>query len=143
MYHHFASKQALVIAYLEDQKHGWKAGADAADNPGSSAGERIGYLFTVLADAVDSGTFHGCPFTNAAIERPDDSQIWAVIIDYRRVVAAHFGGLLGAGASPQLVALLMVLYDGATTGAKLSHSSHEVRIASELAQQLVQRTEAG
>lgn len=137
MYHHFAGKQALVVAYLQAQKIEWQTSVEAVDHPELSAAERIAAMFAVVADAVDQGTFHGCPFTNAAIERPEDGDVLALISSYRRAVADHIGFLLGDRGSAVLIALLMVLYDGATTAAKLTRSSVDVRIASNLAQQLV------
>ena len=140
MYHHFAGKQALVIAYLQAQKIGWQSGVEAADQATSSSTERIAAMFAVLADSVDHGTFHGCPFTSAAIERPDDQEIREVITAYRHTVGDHIRVLLDNRNSPGLVSRLMVLYDGATTAAKLTGNSGDVRIASQLAQQLVADT---
>jgi AcrR family transcriptional regulator len=140
MYHHFASKQALVIAYLQAQKIGWQSSVEGVDQPKSSTAERIEAMFAVLADAVDQGAFHGCPFTNAAIERPDDPEIRELITAYRHTVGDHISVLLEEHSSPNLVSMLMVLYDGATTAAKLTRNSSDVRIASQLAQQLVQAT---
>ena len=137
MYHHFASKQALVIAYLQTQKTGWQSSVEAVDQPTSSSAERIEAMFAMLADAVDQGTFYGCPFTNAAIERPDDPEIRELIAAYRHTVGDHISLLLGEHSSPSLVSGLMVLYDGATTAAKLTRNSRDVRIASQLAQQVV------
>jgi AcrR family transcriptional regulator len=140
MYHHFASKQALVIAYLQAQKIGWQSRVEGVDQPTSSTAERIEAMFAVLADAVDQGTFHGCPFTNAAIERPDDPEIRELIVAYRHAVGDHISVLLGEHSSPNLVSMLMVLYDGATTAAKLTQNSSDVRIASQLAQRLARDT---
>ena len=140
MYHHFASKQALVIAYLQAQKIGWQSSVEGVDQPKSSTAARIEAMFAVLADAVDQGAFHGCPFTNAAIERPDDPEIRELITAYRHSVGVHISVLLGEHSSPNLVSMLMVLYDGATTAAKLTRNSSDVRIASQLAQQLVLAT---
>jgi AcrR family transcriptional regulator len=140
MYHHFAGKQALVIAYLQAQIIGWQNSVETADQATSSSAERIAAMFAVLADAVDHGTFHGCPFTSAAIERPDDPEIREVIAAYRHTVGDHIRVLLDNRNSPSLVSMLMVLYDGATTAAKLTGNSSDVRIASQLAQQLVAGT---
>jgi AcrR family transcriptional regulator len=140
MYHHFASKQALVVAYLQAQKIGWKNGVEAVDQPTSSTARRIEAMFGVLADTVDQGTFCGCPFTNAAVEKPNDPEIGELVTAYRHTVGDHIRGLLGENCSPTLVSMLMVLYDGATTAAKLTRHSSDVRIASHLAQQLVTDT---
>lgn len=137
MYHHFAGKQALVIAYLDAEKEAWQAGAEAGDDASLPSAERVAAIFSSVARAVDAGTFHGCPFTNAVIERPKDEEIRAVIRDYRRAVADHLRMILGVASSPALVTTLMVLYDGAITAAKLSGQSGDVAIAGDVARKLV------
>lgn len=137
MYHHFASKQALVIAYLHAEECAWKEAAEAADRSTLSSPDRIAIMFTTVADAVDAGTFHGCPFTNAAIERPDDAEIREIIAHYRRIVASHIVNLLGVGIADPLISQLMLLYDGALTSAKQTGGSSLVTVARSLAQDMV------
>ncbi len=137
MYHHFQNKQALVAAYLRGQEEAWKRKAEAVDSPMASAPERIALMFSVVADAVIDGTFHGCPFTNAVVERPHDEVIRDIVKDYRRTVAKHIGHLLGARADDHIVSQVMVLYDGAITSVKQTHEAALVETASSMAQQLV------
>ncbi len=95
MYHHFDGKQALVLAYLRQELDLWRRRAELLDRPERPAGERVGLLFDALAGSVDDGTFHGCPFTNAVIERPDDPAVGQVVTDYRQAFARHLGALTG------------------------------------------------
>ena len=134
MYHHFDGKQGLVLAYLRQELDLWRRRAELLDRPDRPAGERVGLLFSALAGSVDDGTFHGCPFTNAVIERPDDPAVGQVVADYRQAFARHLGALTGAPAEDPLVGHLMLLYDGAMTAAKLTHDSAAVRMAGTLAQ---------
>lgn len=137
MYHHFHSKQALVAAYLRGQEDAWKRNAEAVDSPTASAPERVALLFSVVANAVITGTFHGCPFTNAVVECPHDEAIREIVKDYRRTVAEHIGSLLRTHPDDPVVSKVMVLYDGAITSAKQTHEALLVEMASEMAQQLV------
>lgn len=135
MYHHFDGKQGLVLAYLRHELAQWRRRAELLDRPDRPAAERVGLLFSELADSVDNGSFHGCPFTNATIERPDDPEVGQVVADYRQDFARHWGALTQTTADDPLVGHLMLLYDGATTAAKLTRDSAVVRRAGDLAQQ--------
>lgn len=139
MYHHFQNKQALVAAYLRGQEDAWKRKAEAVDSPSASAPERVALMFSVVANAVINGTFHGCPFTNAVVERPNDEVIREIVKGYRHTVAEHIGDLLGTHADDRIVAQVMVLYDGAITSVKQTHEAAPVAMASSMAQQLVRR----
>ena len=137
MYHHFPSKQALIMAYLQEQKIKWQAGVEALDRPDSSASERVAAMFAGLADSVDQGRYYGCPFTNAAIERPEDPEIRALIADYLQAECDHVAFLLGEHNTPTLVSMVLVLYGGAMTAAKLTRNSSDILVASRIAQHLV------
>lgn len=137
MYHHFDGKQGLVLAYLHEELELWRRRAELLDRPNQPAGERVGLLFSALAGSVDDGTFHGCPFTNAVIERPEDPAVSQVVAEYRQALTRHLGALTGAPVEDPLVSHLLLLYDGATTAAKLTHDSTVVRMAGTLAQQQI------
>ena len=139
MYHHFQNKQALVAACLRGQVDAWKRNAEAVDSPTVSAPERVALMFSVVANAVINGTFHGCPFTNAVVECPNDETIREIVKEYRRTVAEHIGHLLGTHADDPVVSQVMVLYDGAITSAKQTQEAALVETASIMAQQLVRQ----
>ncbi|MEO6505780.1 MAG: TetR/AcrR family transcriptional regulator [Terrimesophilobacter sp.] len=136
MYHHFHNKQGLVATYLRGQEDAWKRNAEAVDSPTASAPQRVALMFSVVANAVTNGTFHGCPFTNAVVECPHDEAIRKIVKEYRRTVAEHIGHLLGTHPDDPVVSQVMVLYDGAITSAKQTHDPELVEMASVMAQQL-------
>ena len=137
MYHHFGSKQALVVAYLEREEAIWRVSSAARDDPEADPTERLAMFFDGISTDVIAGTFHGCPFMNAAIERPDDPEIHRVIAHYRAELAAHIAALIGAAAPSSLVLKLTVLYDGAKASAKMTREPALVELAADTACELV------
>lgn len=137
MYHHFEGKQALVLAYLRQELELWRCDAERSDEPDRPAEERVGLLFDKLAASVDDQSFHGCPFTAAVVERPEDRAIGEVVTDYRQAFARHLGALIASPTDDPVVAHLQLLYDGALTAAKQTHDSAAVRVAGAVAQQIV------
>ncbi len=133
MYHHFGSKQALVVAYLQREETIWKTASAARDDLEAFPTARLAIFFDGISTDVIAGTFHGCPFMNAAIERPEDPEIHRVITHYRGELALHIAALIGADASSSLVLKLMVLYDGAKTSAKMTLDPALVKLAADMA----------
>lgn len=138
LYHHFDGKQGLLLAYLERERDGWLANAMNIDDPGVSAGDRVELLFGSIGVAVRSGTFHGCPFTNAVIERPDDAEVQAVVEDHNRQLSEHIADLIGRPASDRVVEQIFVLYNGALTTLKVTRDLGYAQQASQLARRLVE-----
>jgi AcrR family transcriptional regulator len=74
MYRHFPSKEALVLAYLEQREVVWTRSwlqADVcrrADDPG----ERLLAIFDVFDEWFHTPTFEGCAFINVMLETADD-----------------------------------------------------------------------
>ncbi len=137
LYNNFASKEALVVAYLEHELDGWIVGARAQDDPLAPSTERVAALFESLARSVESHTFHGCPFTNAVIELPDCFPVRAVADRYRDAVRAHLAHIGRQAADSTAAARLLLLYDAAITAAKVARDAALVREASTMAQELV------
>ena len=137
LYNNFASKEALVVAYLEQELQGWVENAGALDDPLKPARDRVVALFDAIARSVESHTFHGCPFTNAVIELPECAAVRLVAVRYRDVVRAHFADLAAKDLSSATVCRLVLLYDGAITAAKVADDAALVRAASTMAQELV------
>ncbi|MEO6200419.1 MAG: helix-turn-helix domain-containing protein [Cryobacterium sp.] len=138
LYNNFANKEALVVAYLEQELDGWVEDARGLDNPLAPRRERVSALFEALARSVESNTFHGCPFTNAVIELPACASVRAVADRYREAVRAHIADLAGQDASSTVVSRLTLLYDAAITAAKVARDASLVREASTMAQELVE-----
>ncbi|MDO8188598.1 TetR/AcrR family transcriptional regulator [Conexibacter sp. JD483] len=126
-YRHFASKQDLVLAYLQAAHDAIEAGF-AALAAAHDAPERL--LEAVAADIarqIEQPGFHGCAFICAAaeFEDPDDP--------IRRAVVAHRDWFLGAirdaftaagHSQPEEAALqYVILRDGAMVGGHLGDSA--------------------
>lgn len=137
LYNNFASKEALVVAYLEEELNGWVDQAQALDDPRRPTRERVAALFEALAVSVESHTFYGCPFTNAVIELPECVSVRQVADRYRDAVRSHISGLVRQDQGSTIVSRLVLLYDGAITAAKVAHDAALVREASAMAQELV------
>jgi AcrR family transcriptional regulator len=141
LYNNFAGKEALVVAYLEEELDGWVRSVRAMDDPRAARPQRVAALFEALALSVETHTFYGCPFTNAVIELPECASVRTVAERYREVVRAHIADLAGTDAASIAVSRLVLLYDAAITAAKVGRDAVLVREAGGMAQELVQTTE--
>ena len=141
LYNNFASKEALVVAYLEQELDSWVRNVRALDDLLAPRPQRMAALFEALALSVESHTFYGCPFTNAVIELPECVSVRAVAERYREVVRAHIADLAGEDVASTSVSRLVLLYDAAITAAKVGRDAALVREAGSMAQELVQTTD--
>lgn len=137
LYHHFGGKQGLVLAYLERERDAWLAGAQLAYDPAVDAATRLERMFGTVAAAVRDGSFHGCPFTNAVIERPDDAEVRASVDDYTRRLRVHIATLIDEEASDAVVGDIFVIYNGALTAVKLTRDVAYLEEAGRLARSLI------
>ncbi|MDJ0338762.1 TetR/AcrR family transcriptional regulator [Cryobacterium sp. PH31-O1] len=137
LYNNFASKEALVVAYLEQELDGWVRKVHGQDDPLAQRSDRIATVFEDIARAVESHTFFGCPFTNAVIELPDCAAVRVVADRYRTMLRAHLAEISGADAASSLASRLVLLYDAAITAAKMGRDDGMISEASALAQELV------
>ena len=137
LYNNFASKEALVVAYLEQELDGWIQNARTLDDQLLPRRQRVAALFEALARSVETHTFHGCPFTNAVIELPECVSVRTVAEHYRGAVRSHLADIGGQDAASTAASRLVLLYDGAITAAKVARDAALVREASNLAQELV------
>jgi AcrR family transcriptional regulator len=136
LYLHFASKDDLVLAYLESRAEEYMTGwrqvlAQTADLP---AAERLDAVFRTLQAFAATAEFRGCPFLNAAAELFDPAHAGhGPITCYRAFVRRDlFGEIVrAAGVSDhdQVAAQLQVLYDGALAGATIEGSTEPVERA--------------
>jgi len=118
LYRNFASKDALVTAWLEDRNQAfWRRWERAeATCPGDPRGQMAAIL-DMVAGRVTHPHWRGCPFLNTATEFPEpDHPARAVILANKRAVYERLRGLAArAGArEPELLAQqLQLLIDGA------------------------------
>jgi AcrR family transcriptional regulator len=116
-YRSFASKDALVTAYLREQEREYWAWWDAAvarypDDPR----RQIEALFESQLEIAMSKGCRGCPLGNAAVEISDDEdELSTLVRAYKQQVRKRLQGMargLGAPDAESLGDALMLLLDG-------------------------------
>ena len=120
MYAHFAGKDALVAAYLEQRHHEWRAVWDEVLAELTDPRDRLLSVFDAVARFRDrSGNRRGCAFLAAATELPagHPGQHWltadtALLVERLRDLAE----VAGAEQPADLALDLLLLYDGALAG---------------------------
>jgi AcrR family transcriptional regulator len=137
LYNNFESKEALVVAYLEQELTALAAKVSAQDDPLAPRRDRVAVVFADLARAVDSHTFYGCPFTNAVIELPDCAAVRVVAERYRTILRAHLADMAGTDAASTTASRLILLYDAAITAAKVGRDTDLILEACTMAQELI------
>lgn len=120
LYAHFASKDELVAAYLEEKGRSVRTelGAHLA-NPRLGAKAKVLKFFDMIVGAAASPTFRGCAFSNASAEVANpEHPIRVAARRQRQWLQETFLTLAREIAGPgptaeRLAGSLMVLYDGA------------------------------
>ncbi|MDR3620603.1 MAG: TetR/AcrR family transcriptional regulator [Paludisphaera borealis] len=117
LYRNFASKDELVVAYLEERNRrffAWWDRATGADD--DDPRERLWNLIAATIEKVRHPEHRGCPFLNTSTEFPDAGHpAHAVIAAHKREVRARLLDLcrrVGASRPEVLTEQLIVLMDG-------------------------------
>lgn len=89
MYRHFASKQDLVLAFLERREEVWTKSwlQDGVERRASDPQERLLAVFDVFDEWFRAPEFEGCSFINVMLEHPDRSH------PLHRAAAAYLAGI--------------------------------------------------
>lgn len=145
LYSLYGSKDALVVAYLKNLdarwRESWRERVASMNDPES----KILAFFDQCIDDAQQDNFRGSHFQNAANEypRPDtDSEqlIVATVMEHRRWCQETLTALLnkknGYPSASQANQLLIFL-DGGLAGARLVRSDAPLRVARDLARQLL------
>ena len=126
LYSSFGSKDGLIRAYLEGRHQRRRdrilTGLRRFDTPR----DRLLGVFDLLAELAAAPTFRGCAFYNASAESPADGVVREVCDENRAWTRTLFTDLAGAAGAkdPQaLAAQLVILYDGASVGARMDRSA--------------------
>jgi AcrR family transcriptional regulator len=122
LYSCFGSKDELIRAYLEGRheirRSRLLAGLERHEEPR----DRLIGIFDVLADMASANGFRGCAFYNASAESAPGGVVDEVTTANRAWTRGLFTELsrdAGAHDPITLAEQLMVLYDGATAGARM------------------------
>jgi AcrR family transcriptional regulator len=142
LYRHFPSKDALVVAWLEDPRTRWFDSMRAqVESQATAPGDIIPLLFDAVAEWLEAGDFVGCPYLNTAIEvsgtahpavEPSRSYL-AEIGQYLTRTLAEAGHPDSARLGPDVHALLT----GAISLGVANRSSAHVLAVREAAIQLI------
>ncbi len=140
-YHHFPSKEELVVAYLEEIDRLGRAAVAAL--PTQPPREMIAAIMGRISEAVVAGGWRGCPFLNAAAEYPDPTSPVRQAIDARR--AWHYDSLRdllaadGDPAPPVTASLLVAVSDGLLESAYLDDPESIPALVQEAVARLLDR----
>ncbi|MGY5277218.1 TetR/AcrR family transcriptional regulator [Nocardia gipuzkoensis] len=117
-YRHFASKDDLIVAVLEDRDRRWLSWLrESVEAKTDDQAARPLAVFDALADRFARKDFRGCAFINTMVEVADRASAAHQVADrHKRRVIAYLSELLteaGRSDATELAAELALLVDGA------------------------------
>lgn len=119
-YHHFPSKDDLVVAYLRAE---WERQRNVMENVPAEGVARIRLIFTEFAELTCGPGFRGCRFLNAAAEFAEPGHpVRKVVDDYRAWFRALMRDLLladGRADAERKADFLLLARDGIAVGGGL------------------------
>lgn len=123
LYSHFASKDELVAAYLEQRDRRWREYSAGALSAHTEPGDRLLAIFDAYREWLVAGDLRGCAFINCAAEFPDHSHpVREVIRKHKAGVREQLRDLVakaGADDPDSLAGRLFVVLEGAYVTAAL------------------------
>lgn len=142
LYNHFASKDDLIIAVLEQRDREFRASiAERVEAAGAAPEDRLMAVFAWLEDWFRGEDFKGCAFIRALSEYPEPSHpIHQTAWRHKVAVQAALADLCaaaGAKAPAELASTLSILIDGAIVAAHATHDSAHARSARDAAKALL------
>jgi AcrR family transcriptional regulator len=143
-YRHFASKDELVVAVLEDRDRRWLSWLrESVEAKTRDPAARPLAVFDALADRFARKDFRGCAFINTMVEVADrESAAHQVADRHKRRVIAYLSELLthaGRSDAAELAAELALLVDGAIVTAVREGTPDAAARARAIAQRLLTR----
>lgn len=141
LYSTFGSKEELVRAYLENRhrirRERLLAGLERYETPRS----RLLGVFDVLGELASTPGFRGCAFYNASAESVARGGAVEQVSNANRAwTRGLFTELAGDAGVPDPAGLadqLMLLYDGASVGARMDHEPGAAGLARKVAESLL------
>ena len=145
LYSSFGSKEELVRAYLENRheirRKRLLAGLERFDNPR----DRLLGVFDVLGELTATPGFRGCAFYTASAESGAEGgaveQVSNANRAWTRGLFTQLAEDAGVADAPALADQLMILYDGASVGARMDKNAGAASLARLVAARLVDAAE--
>jgi AcrR family transcriptional regulator len=140
LYNVFGSKDELIRAYLARRHERRRARIMAGLERFTTPRERLLGVFDVLGESLKEPGFRGCAFVNASAESPPGSVIEQVSDEMRAWVRSLFTDLAAAAGAPDpagLASQLVLLYDGASVGARMDRNPGSAAAARTVAAALI------
>ena len=141
-YKYFASKDALVVAFLTRRDERWRAWLRAAvERRATEPRARLLAVFDTLDEWFRSPEFRGCAFVNAASELADRAHpAYRAVVEHKQRVEAYLRELAHASGvrDPEALARrLLLLMDGAIVTAQIAGTPGAAREARAVAAALI------
>ncbi|OHT81783.1 TetR family transcriptional regulator [Mycobacteroides chelonae] len=138
LYSSYGSKDALIVAYLEEldqrDRNRWNTAVAAQRNPKA----KVLTFFDLATAAAKARNFRGCLYANAATEFPGTE--WEPVRRHREWFRATVTALLreaGISRPDNLARQVQLLYDGALTASKIEKSVAPITLARKITRELI------
>ena len=134
LYSSYGSKDALVLAYLDElderDRQRWHDAVEPFDDPIA----KILTFFDLAMQSAPQKNFRGCQYANAATEFPREPL--EPVLEHRKWLHSTLVELLdlaGATESEVVARRVQLIYDGALSGSKFEHSVEPIRLGRHMA----------
>jgi AcrR family transcriptional regulator len=149
LYRQFASKDDLILAYLDHMQTASLARIDEsiAKHPGEPRAQML-QIFVDLAERASRPGYRGCPFVNVAAEFPDPAHAARVsVVNYKAEVVRRFTTLVTAAGlkepAPLVDALSLILEGAYAASQTFGPGSPPLRILPTVARRIIEAGMAG
>lgn len=144
LYHHFRSKDELVVAFLRRRDERWRDWLRAAvERLAPDAGGRPLAVFDALGEWFASDDFRGCAFINAAAEIADPAHpARTAVEDHKRLLGDYLAEILreaGAADPATDAGALLLLVEGAIVSALIERDAASAARARRAAARILER----
>lgn len=128
LYKHFSSKEALIVAYLQNRDaEFWTWFVEQVERKARTPKDKLLAIFDVHGECLANPDFQGCPFINASAEFPDQRhavhQVSTAFYRKFRSYMTDLAGQAGARFPERLAGQLCALFEGAIVSEQLQRHS--------------------